>query len=111
MESHKAVLHIHAGTAFCGTAKENTHIAATHLCKQFLFACVGIGFVDKGYLVGRHTLCNKLIPYVLIHAKGGLWGRYIVGEGIFKGMKLHAIDCTAACLCHLVGLGSAFWSG
>ena len=111
MESHKTVLHIHACTAFCGTAKQNTDITVTHLCKQFFFACVGVGFMDKGYLCGRHTLCDELLPYILINAKLCLHRCYIIGESIFKGMEFHTIDSTAACLCHLVGLRSAFGGG
>ena len=70
MKCHQTVLHIGACAHLGGAAHKHTHLTGTDFGEQLLFPHLGIGFMDKSDLVGRHPLGNKFLTNIVIYRKG-----------------------------------------
>ena len=94
MERHKPVLHIGASAHFGGAAQQDAHLPSADLGKQFLLPHLGLGFVDKGNLLGGHSLGDELLPDVLIDGKGRF--RLIQRHSLFQRVEVGLSSALAA---------------
>ena len=63
------VLHICPCAHLKSTAHKDTDSAPPDFGKQFLFAHIRIGVMDKGDLLRRDSPCQKFIPDVIVHTE------------------------------------------
>ena len=66
MNRNQPILTICTRTHFLGRAEQHSHLAASYLCKQFFFLCIGVGFVDKTHLFRRDSTLYKFLPHIIV---------------------------------------------
>ena len=91
MECHKPVLHIGASAHLSGAAQQDTHLAGADLGEQLLFPHFGVGLMDKGNLIGGHSLGDELLPDVLVDGKDRL--RFVQRHSLLQRMKRGVVQC------------------
>ena len=78
MQSYHTFLCVHSCTAFLRRTDENTNIAAVHLIEKLLLLFSGIIIVYKSNFFFGNTLCDELIPNIVIDIE--CLGRHILNR-------------------------------
>ena len=69
MQGNQPVLYVCAGSHFCGTAHQDTHLSGTDFGKQLLLFHFRIRVMNKGNLLCRNAPVNQLLTDVFIYAE------------------------------------------
>ena len=70
MQGNQAFLNIGPCSHFCCAANDDPHLTGVDLREQGLFLLVGVGIMDKGDLLRRHTSGNQFLLDIIIDGKG-----------------------------------------